>query len=302
MKVWRTPDERFADLEGYAFAPHYTEVKGEDGTPIRIHHVDEGPRDAAPILLMHGNPTWAYLYRKFIPKLAAAGHRVIAADFVGCGRSDKPTERADYTQARHVDWLSKWLEALDLRDVTLFAQDWGGTLGLHLVAEYSERFARVIAANTGLPLGEGEGRFMKMWVAMMRDAKTFPMDRMLPTGMTHAITPGELAAYKAPFPDPSYEAGICEFPMLIAVQPENPGVPANREAWKKLGRFEKPFLTLFGAKDPVTQGGEKRLQEQVPGASGQPHHVFPEASHFIQEDAPDELVARILGFIEVTES
>ncbi len=297
MKVLRTPDERFAGLEGYDFAPHYSEVTDDEGMPIRIHHVDEGPRDAAPILLMHGNPTWAYLYRRFIPPLVAAGHRVVAVDLVGCGRSDKPAERADYTQARHVEWLSRGLTAVDLRDITLFCQDWGGTLGLHLVAAFPERFARVITANTGIPLGEGEGKFMKMWVGMMREAVEFPMDQMLPTGMTHEITPGELAAYKAPFPDASYQAGICQFPMLIAVQPDNPGLPANRDAWQKLASFEKPFLTLFGAKDPVTPGVEKRLQAHVPGAAGQPHHVFPDANHFIQEDVPDELVRRILEFI-----
>ena len=297
MKVLHTPDERFADLEGYAFEPHYIHVTDEDGTAIRIHHVDEGPRDAAPILLMHGNPTWAYLYRKFVPPLAAAGHRVVAVDLVGCGRSDKPAERADYTQARHVDWLTKWLMRVDLRDVTLFCQDWGGTLGLHLVAAHPERFARVVAANTGIPLGEGESDFMKMWVGIMRDAKEFPMQQALPSGMIHAITPGEFAAYQAPFPDPSYEAGICQFPLLIAVQPDNPGVPANCAAWEKLGRFDKPFLTLFGAKDPVARGAEKRLQEHVPGAAGQAHHVFPNASHFIQEDVPDELVERILAFV-----
>jgi len=297
MKVVRTPDEHFAGLEGYAFEPHYSDVSDEDGTVLRIHHLDEGPRNAAPILLMHGNPTWAYLYRKFVPPLVSGGHRVVAVDLVGCGRSDKPAERADYTQARHVDWLTKWLTQLDLRDITLFCQDWGGTLGLHLAAVHPERFARVIAANTGIPLGEGEGEFMKMWVGMMRDAKSFPMQQMLPTGMAHAITPGEFAAYQAPFPDPSYEAGICQFPLLIAVQPDNPGVSANREAWDRLGRFDKPFLTLFGARDPVTRGGEKRLREHVPGAAGQAHHVFPGASHFIQEDVPDELVERILAFV-----
>jgi haloalkane dehalogenase len=297
MRVLRTPDQRFAALEGYSFAPHYTEVRDGDGTPLRIHHVDEGPRDAAPILLMHGNPTWAYLYRKLVPPLVAAGHRVVAVDLVGCGRSDKPAERADYTQARHVAWLAKWLTARDLRDVTLFCQNWGGTLGLHLVAAYPERFARVIAANTGMPLGEGENEFMKMWVGMMREATEFPMRQMLPAGMTHALTPGEMAAYQAPFPDASYQAGICQFPMLIAVQPDNPGVPDNGAAWEKLGGFEKPFLTLFGAKDPVSKGGEKLLQRHVPGAAGQAHHVFPDASHFIQEDVPDQLVERILTFI-----
>ena len=297
MKVLRTPDERFAALEGYAFEPRYTEVRDDDGSLLRIHHLDEGPRDAAPILLMHGNPTWAYLYRRFVPPLVAAGHRVVAVDLVGCGRSDKPAERADYTQARHVDWLTQWLLKLDLRDVTLFCQDWGGTLGLHLVAAHPERFARVVAANTGMPLGEGENEFMKMWVGMMREAKTFPLQQMLPGGMLHTLTPGEQAAYQAPFPDPSYEAGICQFPLLIAVQPDNPGVPANRAAWERLGHFDKPFLTLFGARDPVTRGGEKRLQEHIPGAAGQPHHVFPDASHFIQEDVPEELVARLEAFI-----
>ena len=265
MKVLRTPDERFHGLEGYDFDPHYTEVKDADGTPIRIHHVDEGPKEAAPILLIHGNPTWAYLYRNFIPKLAAAGHRVIAVDLVGCGRSDKPAEKDDYTQSRHIDWLEKWLQALDLSDITLFCQDWGGTLGLHLVAT------------------------------------NFPFEQMLPTGMVHKITESELAAYQAPFPDGSFEAGIIKFPMLIAVQPDNPGVPENRAAWEKLGRFNKPLLTLFGSQDPVTKGGEKRIIEHVPGAVGQAHELFAEASHFLQEDVPEELVDRIFKFIEATE-
>ena len=300
MKVLRTPDQCFAGLEGFDFEPHYGEIRDRDGTPLRIHHLDEGPRDASPVLLMHGNPTWSYLYRNWLRPIAAAGHRVIAVDLVGCGRSDKPAERGDYTQARHIDWLSKWLEANDLRDISLFCQDWGGTLGLHLVAGLPERFARVVASNTGVPLGEGESEFMKMWVGMMRDAGEFPMDRMLPTGMTHEITPGELAAYKAPFPDPSYEAGICSFPSLIAVQPENPGVPDNKVVWEKLGRFEKPFLTLWGALDPVSSGGAGRLQSHVPGAAGQPHHSFANANHFIQEDEPEELVRRLLDFIRTT--
>ena len=300
MEIARTPDDRFEDLPDYAFAPHYTEITDEDGTAIRIHHVDEGPRDAAPILLMHGNPTWAYLYRHFVPKLAAAGYRVIAVDLVGCGRSDKPTNRADYTQARHVDWIEKWLLALDLRDVTLFCQDWGGTIGLNVAMNQPERFARIVVANSGLPLGQGESEFMKMWVSMMANAETFPFEQMLPTGMVHELTPEEFAAYRAPFPDPSYEAGICIFPSLIAIQPDNPGVSQNKATWAKLGEWEKPLLTLFGAQDPVTKGGEKGLIEHVPGAKGQPHHLFPNASHFLQEDVADELVERTLAFIAAT--
>lgn len=300
MKILRTPDERFSGLEDYAFAPHYSEVVDVDGTSLRLHHVDEGPREAAPLLLMHGNPTWAYLYRKMIPGLVAAGHRVIAVDLVGCGRSDKPALKSDYTLARHYDWMSKWLIGLDLQDITLFCQDWGGTIGLYLVSQFPERFARVVAANTGLPLGEGESEFMKMWVGMMKEATSFPMEQMLPPGMTHPITPGELAAYLAPFPDATYMSGICEFPALISVQPENPGTPLNRAAWPKLAEFKGPFLTLWGALDPVAKGGDKRLQAHMPGAAGQPHHVFPTANHFIQEDVPAELVERLLAFIDAT--
>ncbi|MDP1626399.1 haloalkane dehalogenase [Parvibaculum sp.] len=297
MDVLRTPDERFAKLEGYDFAPHYFTVTDEDGTPVRIHYVDEGPADAKPILLMHGNPTWAYLYRKMIRPLAAAGHRVIAVDLVGCGRSDKPARKADYTLARHYDWMSKWLTGMDLSGITLFCQDWGGTIGLYLTAKHPERFDRAIASNTGLPTGDGESEFMKMWVGMMRDATTFPLDQLLPGGMVHKPTAGELAAYNAPFPSDDYMAGIISFPLLIAVQPDNPGVPINKEAWKSLERFDKPFLTLFGELDPVAKGADKAMQARIPGARGQPHHTFPDAHHFIQEDVPDGLVEHILRFI-----
>lgn len=300
MQVLRTPDERFANLEGYDFAPHYAIVTDDDGTALRIHYVDEGPRDAAPILLMHGNPTWAYLYRKMIGPLAEAGHRVIAVDLVGCGRSDKPAAKADYTLARHYDWMSKWLTGMDLRDITLFCQDWGGTIGLYLVSQYPGRFARAIASNTGLPTGDGESEFMKMWVGMMRAATTFPLAQMLPGGMLHQPTPGELAAYAAPFPSDEYMAGIIAFPLLIAVQPDNPGVPLNREAWKSLERFEKPFLTLFGELDPVAKGADAAMQKRIPGASGQPHRTFAKAHHFIQEDIPGELCTHILDFIATT--
>jgi haloalkane dehalogenase len=297
MKVLRTPDDRFENLPDYNFEPHYTEIRDEDGTPIRIHHIEEGPTDAAPILLMHGNPTWAFLYRKMVPALAKSGRRVIAVDLVGCGRSDKPAARDDYTLARHYDWMSKWLVANDLKDITLFCQDWGGTIGLYLVSEFPERFARVIASNTGLPLGEGESDFMKMWVGMMRDATHFPWD-MLQPGMTHQLSEAEKQAYLAPFSSPEYEAGIIKFPLLIAVQTDNPGAPLNRKAWEKLKTFDKPFLTIFGALDPVSQGWDKRAQAAIPGAKGQDHFVIEHANHFIQEDAPEILVERILRFLD----
>ncbi len=299
MKILRTPDERFAHLDGFSFAPHYTTIRDDDGTEIRIHHVDEGPRDGKPILLMHGNPTWSYLYRRMIGPLAAAGYRVIAVDLVGCGRSDKPALKSDYTLARHYDWMSKWLTAMNLKDITLFCQDWGGTIGLYLVSAHPERFARVIASNTGLPEGQGESEFMKMWVGMMRAATTFPFP-MLPQGMVHKLTDAEFAAYMAPFPSDEHMSCIISFPLLIAVQPDNPGVPLNKAAWVSLEKFDKPFLTLFGALDPVAKGADVAMQKRVPGAKGQPHHVFPNAHHFIQEDVPEGLVAHILKFIKST--
>lgn len=299
MEILRTQDERFAGLPGFAYAPHYTLVRDAGGTEIRIHHVDEGPREAEPIVLMHGNPTWSYLYRKMIPGLIKTGRRIVAVDLVGCGRSDKPAARADYTLARHYDWMSQWLLANDLKGITLFCQDWGGTIGLYLVSNFPERFDRVIAANTGLPIGEGESEFMKMWVGMMRDATEFPW-HMLAAGMATTISQAELAAYRAPFPSFAYEQGLCEFPALIAVQPDNPGVTLNREAWERLGKFEKPFLTIFGDLDPVSKGWDKRAQKHIPGAKGQAHHTIAQANHFIQEDAPDELVERITRFLAVS--
>ncbi|MCW5761019.1 MAG: alpha/beta fold hydrolase [Phenylobacterium sp.] len=299
MQILRTPDSRFENLPGFAYPARYVEVDAGDGSPLRIACVDEGPRDAAPVLLMHGNPSWSYLYRNMIPGLLAAGHRVIAVDLVGCGRSDKPAKKSDYTLARHYRWMGDWLEAMDLNDITLFCQDWGGTIGLYLVAQQPERFARVVAANTGLPLGEGESEFMKMWVGLMREATAFPWDRFGPH-RSHAMSPEEGAAYQAPFPDSTYEAGITEFPVLIAVQPDNPGAPLNREAWPKLAAYDRPFLTLWGGMDPVARGGDRKLQAHVAGAKGQKHHVFPQAGHFLQEDVPDELVAHINAFIQET--
>lgn len=298
MKVLRTPDDRFADLPDFPWEPHYLTVQDEDGADIRIHYVDEGPQDADPIVLIHGNPTWAFLYRHMIPGLLATGRRVIAVDLVGCGRSDKPAAKSDYTLARHYDWMSKWLTGMDLNRITLFCQDWGGTIGLYLVSMFPERFARVIASNTGLPLGQGESEFMKMWVGMMREATDFPW-HMLEAGMERKLTPEELAAYRAPFPSNDYEAGIIQFPVLIAVQVDNPGAPVNREAWARLARFDKPFLTLFGDLDPVAKGWDKLAQKHIPGAKGQAHHNIPGANHFIQEDAPAELLEHIIPFLDV---
>lgn len=297
MKVLRTPDGRFANLPGFAFAPHYLTIRDEDGTELRVAYIDEGPREAEPILLMHGNPTWSYLYRKMIPGLLATGRRVIAVDLPGTGRSDKPAERGDYTLARHYDWASKWFTALNLANVTLFCQDWGGTIGLYLVSKYPERFARVVASNTGMPTGDGESDFMKMWVGMMAVATQFPWP-MLESGMVTKLSEAEIAAYRAPYPTSDYEYCLITWPSLITVQPNNPGLPLNVAAWERLQKFDKPFLTLFGELDPVGRGWERRAQAFIPGAKGQDHQIIANAHHFIQEDAADELVRRITAFLD----
>jgi len=293
MRVLRTPNERFADLPDYPFAPHYLTVTDADGTDLRIHYVDEGPRDAAPILLMHGEPSWSYLYRKFVPYLTARGHRVIAPDLIGFGKSDKPAARADYTYERHVAWMSDWLRALDLKQVTLFCQDWGGLIGLRLVAAFPERFARLVVANTGLPAGTGSSDGFNAWLAFSQNVPLFPAGVIVNGGTTRTLSPEEIAAYDAPFPDESYKEGARQFPMLVPIGPGHPSVAENRAAWQVLEQFERPVLTAFGDQDAVTRGGERAFIDRVPGARGQPHRIIAGGGHFLQEDAPEELCALI---------
>ncbi|MDB4807056.1 haloalkane dehalogenase [Pseudomonadales bacterium] len=302
MKILRTPDSCFDNLPGYNFEPHYTTITDSDGSEIRIHSIDEGPRDAEPILLMHGNPSWAYLYRHMIPALLATGRRVIAVDLVGCGRSDKPAKRKYYTLARHYEWMSKWLLANELSNITLFCQDWGGTIGLYLVSEFPERFDRVIASNTGIPAGEGGNKWLRWWLRIMKILPAFPFDLGFKNSVLRPqFSDAEYFAYKkAPFPQRKYQAGIRQFPQLIAILPGNPGVPLNKIIWEKLKTFDKPFLTLFGDKDPISYRGEKIFKKFVPGAKGQKHKIIAGAGHFIQEDKPEELVEAIIPFLEVS--
>jgi haloalkane dehalogenase len=299
MDVLRTPDERFADLDGYDFAPHYREVAADDGTVLRYHFVDEGSRGAAPVLLLHGNPSWSYLHRHMIRGLAAKGHRVVALDLMGMGRSDKPAHRDDYTLARHVDWMSQWLVAEDLADITLYCQDWGGTTGLHLLRLHPERFARVVASNTGLPVGEGVNRFMQQWLDFSQSVDELPISKLIDGGTTRTLSEAERRAYDAPFPDGSYQASALQFPLLIPLQPDNPGVPMCRETWSFLEAWTKPFLTVFGSADAIAfkPGAHLKFQKKVPGAAGQAHRVIEGANHFIQEDEPDGLVDIIDAFV-----
>ena len=297
MDVLRTPDEAFADLADYPFAPEYAEVEGPGETSLRLHFVDEGPRGAAPVLLMHGEPSWSYLYRNIVPPLVAQGHRVVAPDLIGFGKSDKPAARLDYTYERHVEWMTQWLTGLDLTDITLFCQDWGGLIGLRLVAAAPERFARVIVANTGLPIGAGWSEGFDSWLHFSQSVPVFPAGGILTGGSVRDLTEAERAAYDAPYPDETYKEGARQFPLLVPITPEHATVAENKAAWEVLKRFDKPFLTAFSDKDAVTAGGEKTFQSLVPGAKSQPHVTIRDAGHFLQEDKPAEIAALIDGFI-----
>jgi len=298
MDFLRTPDERFANLPGYPFAPRYVEVD-----ELRMHYVDEGPSGAAPVLLLHGEPSWSYLYRTMIPILAAAGHRAIAPDLIGFGRSDKPARREDYTYQRHMDWARGLLLALDLRGVTLVSQDWGGLIGLRLAAENEDRFARIVAANTFLPTGDRPpGRAFLAWQQYSQTTPDFHVGGIVKGGCMSELAPEAIAAYDAPFPDDTYKAGARQFPLLVPTSPDDPAAPANRRAWEALGRWRKPFLTAFGDSDPITRGADRVLQAAIPGAAGQPHTTLVGAGHFLQEDKGEELARVVVDFIARTAS
>ena len=293
MEVLRTPDSRFVDLPDYPFAPHYTTV----GDGLRMHHVEEGPPDAPPVLMLHGEPSWSYLYRGMIPLFAAAGLRAMAPDLVGFGRSDKPTALGDYSYQRHLDWLLEWLDALDLRDITLVCQDWGSLLGLRLGAEHEDRFSRIVVANGFLPTAERDpGLPFKAWRAFATYSPVLPVGRIVATGTKRRLSSAEIAAYDAPFPSRAHKAGARAFPRLVPTSPDDPAVPANREAWRRLGQWHKPFLTLFGKSDPILGRADRPLQAHVPGAQGQPHARV-DGSHFVQEDAGEEIARRTIDWV-----
>jgi haloalkane dehalogenase len=303
VKILRTPDERFANLPGYAFAPHYVEIPSGDGARLRVHYVDEGPAGADPVLCLHGEPSWSYLYRKMVPLLVAAGHRVVAPDLVGFGRSDKPGERSDYSYQSHVAWLRATIEALDLQRITLVCQDWGGLLGLRIVGETPDRFARIVAANTFLPTGDAppSDAFLA-WRKFSQDVPAFPTGRILQGATQTELSSEVVAAYDAPFPDESYKAGARQFPLLVPIAPDDPAAAANRNAWQGLERFEKPFLTAFSDGDPVTRGGDASLQQRIPGARGQRHTTIAGGGHFLQEDCGEALAQVVIDFIAATRS
>ena len=290
MQALRTPEGRFRNLHGFGWEARYAEV-GADGAAVRMAYVDEGPPHARPVLLLHGEPTWSYLYRRMMRPLLGAGLRVLAPDLIGFGRSDKPTAAEDYTYAHHVGWLTDLVVGhLDLRDAVLFCQDWGGLLGLRLLAAHPDRFAAVVASNTMLPTGDHDpGDAFRAWREFSRTAETFEIGRMINGGTTRELSPQEIAAYDAPFPDDRFKVGARQFPSLVPITPDDPASAANREAWEVLKRWERPFVCAFGDSDPITRGGDRVLERLIPGAQGQPHTTLEGVAHFSQEDAPEQL-------------
>lgn len=293
MDVVRTPDEHFTDLPDWPYEPRHVEVDGG----LRVAVVDEGPADADPVLLMHGEPSWAYLYRHVIPPLVDAGHRVVAPDLIGFGRSDKPTSTGDYSYARHVAWMREALfDRLDLTRITFFGQDWGGLVGLRLVAADPARYAAVVVANTGLPTGDQQmSEAFLAWQRWSQEAEHFPVGRLVDGGCQRELSDAERAAYDAPFHDDVATAGARVFPALVPSSPDDPAAADQRAAWEELQGFEAPFLTAFSDGDPLTAGADRVFQKRVPGAAGQPHRTIEGAGHFLQEDQPAEVVKAILA-------
>ncbi len=291
MEKLRTPDERFNGFPDYPFEPNYATV----GDDLRLHYLDEGAKSARPVLMMHGEPSWSFLYRHMIPPVAEAGFRAIAPDLIGFGKSDKPTETSDYSYSSHVEWMLEWFDSLDLSGVVLFCQDWGGLIGLRLVAARPDRFAAVIAGNTMLPIGEGTppDAFLA-WQQFSQTVPEFPTGMILQGASVRDLTAEEIAAYDAPYPDESFKAGARIFPALVPTAPDHDGVADNRDAWKVLSAWDKPFVTCFSDQDPVTKGGDKIFQARVPGTKGQPHRTIKDGGHFLQEDQPGELAELII--------
>lgn len=302
MDILRTPDERFADLDGFGFPAHVTEIVATGGDPpdrLRVAFVDEGPRDGAVVVLLHGEPTWSYLYRHMIPVLTGRGHRVIAPDLVGFGRSDKPVEVGDHTYAGHVAWMHATIDALELDRMIWVGQDWGGLIGLRLLAHHPERFAGFVAANTALPTGDQP--LPDVWHQFrgaVNHARHLDIARFVQAGTVRRLSAPERAAYEAPFPDASYMAGPRAMPELVPYRPDHPAAEDNRQAWRRLATVDVPFLTAFADRDPIMAGADRPMRARIPGAHDQPHTTIADAGHFLQEDAGPALANIIADFAE----
>lgn len=296
VRLLRTPEDRFDDLPDFSYPPHYVDI---DDATVRVAYVEAGPPNGPPVLLLHGEPSWSFLYRKMLPVLADAGLRAIAPDLVGFGRSDKPADMVEHTYARHVEWMRTLaFDALALRGVTLVGQDWGGLIGLRLVAEHPDRFARVVAANTGLPTGDQD--MPRAWWAFrntVEGAQVIDIARFIQSGSKAELSDAERAAYDAPFPNEMYKAGPRAMPSLVPTQPDDPATEANRAAWTTLSNLDVPFLCAFSDGDPITEAMAPVLQRTMPGAAGRQHPTITGAGHFLQEDAGTELGRVVAEFV-----
>ncbi|MBI4854490.1 MAG: haloalkane dehalogenase [Acidobacteria bacterium] len=294
MQFLRTPEERFVNLPGYNFQPNYLNFQS-----LRMHYVDEGEKNAPIVLMLHGEPSWSYLYRKMIPIVVNAGFRAIAPDLIGFGRSDKPIQKQDYSYQMHVDSIINFINSLDLNNIALVCQDWGGLIGLRVLTQEQTRFSSVVAANTGLPTGDEKmPEAFFQWQEFSQTVEEFPVGSIIQMGCQSQLSKEVIVAYEAPFPNESYKAGARIFPKLVPTSPNNPATEANRQAWEKLKQWTKPFLTAFSDKDPITRGADKLFQQLIPGAKDQPHSTITKAGHFLQEDKGEELASVIVSFIK----
>ena len=306
LKVLRTPDARFDGLPGFPFQPQYLELTDRRLGSLRMHYLDEGPKDAPLVLMLHGEPTWSYLYRKIIPRVTAAGYRAVAPDYIGFGRSDKPVDRASYTYQNHVDWMLQFVDQLALGRGTLLLQDWGGPIGLRLLAERPHRFGAVLLSNTLLPnceppprgIEDWPGPIVGPWAQSTRDAQDFDVGLVIRSVCVGALDPAVVAAYDAPFPDARFKAGVLEFPSLIPLHEDSPGIAENRRTWQFLEGFRGPVVTTFSTADPSTKPWERVFRERIPGARGQPHIAIANSGHFVQEDGSDALSSALLDLLE----
>jgi haloalkane dehalogenase len=300
MQILRTPDDRFDDVPDFPHQPRYVEVDSGDGESLRVAYVEAGPADGPVVLCLHGEPTWSFLYRKVMNVLADAGCRAVAFDLIGFGRSDKPAAVGDYTYARHVEWIrAAAFDQVGLRDVTLLGQDWGGLVGLRLVAEHPDRFARVVAANTGLPDGRREmPEVWWMFRQAVEKAEHLDIGRFVGSGCRVPLAADALAAYDAPFPDETFKAGARSFPLLVPTTPDDPGGVANQKAWEVLTALDVPFLCAFSDGDPITAPMGPVLARSMPGAAGREHPTIRGAGHFLQEDAGEELGRVVADFVK----
>lgn len=304
--ILRTADDRFDGLPGYDFSPHYMDVPDERLGPLRMHYVDEGPADAPVVLMLHGEPSWSFLYRKLIPPVAAAGYRAIAPDHIGFGRSDKPAAREDYSYDRFVGWMRSLVEQLDLRRITLVCQDWGGPIGLRLLSEMPERFDAVLATNTLLPnceppprgVAPWPGEIIEQWMATCRTSSDLPISEIIAATCVQRPADDVLSAYDAPFPDARYKSGALQITCTIPVDEQSEGLAANRAAWQVLEQFNRPFLTAFSDSDPSTLAWESVFRARVPGAAGQADVRIKGAGHFVQEEQGETLADILLDFLK----